>query len=100
MGPIKSTRAKAEAPSPRRQEQKAQRQEKILKAAFDVFSAHGFEAARIDEVARRAGIAKGTIYLYFPDKEQLFRQVVRSLVQKRFAAVAGSFEGTAERLLR
>jgi AcrR family transcriptional regulator len=97
---MKSTRVKAETPSPRRQEQKAQRQEEILKAAFDVFAAHGFEAARIDDVARQAGIAKGTIYLYFRDKEQLFRAVVRSLVQKRFDAIAERFVGTAEQLLR
>jgi len=76
------------------------RQEGILAAAFAVFAAHGYEATRIDEVARRAGIAKGTIYLYFRDKEQLFRAVVRSLLQKRFDAVAGSFKGTAEQLLR
>jgi len=76
------------------------RQEGILAAAFAVFAAHGYEATRIDEVARRAGIAKGTIYLYFRDKEQLFRAVVRSLLQRRFDAVAGSFKGTAEQLLR
>ena len=57
----------------RRQEQKLHRQEEILKAAFDVFAAHGYEATRIDDVARKAGIAKGTIYLYFRDKDQLFR---------------------------
>ena len=100
MRPMRSTRAKAETPSPHRQEQKAQRQEEILKAAFNVFAAHGYEAARIDDVARQAGIAKGTIYLYFRDKEQLFRAVVRSLVQKRFDAVAERFVGTAEQLLR
>ena len=86
--------------SPRRREQKLQRQEEILAAAFEVFAAHGYEAARIDDVARQAGIAKGTIYLYFPDKEHLFRAMVRSLVQKRFDAIAGSFQGTAEQLLR
>jgi AcrR family transcriptional regulator len=77
-----------------------QRQEEILAAAFEVFAAHGYEATRIDEVARQAGIAKGTIYLYFRDKEHLFRAMVRSLVQRRFDAVAGSFKGTAEQLLR
>jgi len=77
-----------------------QRQEEILAAAFEVFAAHGYEAARIDAVARKAGIAKGTIYLYFPNKERLFRAMVRSLVQKRFDAVAETFQGTAEQLLR
>jgi len=97
---MKSRQVKAAKSSPRRREQKLHRQEAILAAAFEVFAAHGYEAARIDEVARRAGIAKGTIYLYFTDKERLFRAMVRSLVQKRFDAVAGSFHGTAEQLLR
>ena len=85
---------------PRSREQKLHRQEEILAAALKVFSAHGYDAARIDDVARRAGIAKGTIYLYFRDKEQLFRAVVRGLVPKRFDALAGSFQGTGEQLLR
>jgi AcrR family transcriptional regulator len=54
------------------------RRETILKAALEEFSARGFEAARLDDVARRAGIAKGTIYLYFSDKETLFQELVRS----------------------
>jgi AcrR family transcriptional regulator len=54
------------------------RREAILKAALEEFSARGFEAARLDDVARRAGIAKGTIYLYFSDKETLFQELVRS----------------------
>jgi AcrR family transcriptional regulator len=80
--------------------QKTERQEQILAAAFEVFAAYGFEAARLDDVARRAGVAKGTIYLYFRDKEQLFQAVVRSLVQKPFDTVSESFEGTGEQLLR
>jgi AcrR family transcriptional regulator len=91
---------KAAKSSPRRRERKLHRQEDILAAAFEVFAAHGYEATRIDEVARQAGIAKGTIYLYFRDKEQLFRAVVRGLVQKKFDAMAGSFQGTGEQLLR
>jgi AcrR family transcriptional regulator len=52
----------------------------ILAAALDEFTARGFEAARLDDVAKRAGIAKGTIYLYFADKETLFQELVRSMV--------------------
>ena len=100
MKRVRSGQVKIAQSSPRRREQKMQRQEEILAAAFHVFAAHGYEATRIDEVARQAGIAKGTIYLYFRDKEQLFRAVVRSLVQKRFDAIAGSFQGTGEQLLR
>lgn len=52
----------------------------ILTAALDEFSASGFAAARLDDVARRAGVAKGTIYLYFADKETLFQELVRSFL--------------------
>ncbi len=98
---LKKSKRVVPAPSlSRRQNQKVQRQEAILQAAFAVFAAHGYEAARIDEIARKAGIAKGTVYLYFRDKEQLFRAVVRSLVEKRLDAIAGSFQGTGEQLLR
>ena len=100
MRVMNARRVKAAKPSPRRREQKLHRQEEILAAAFEVFAAHGYEATRIDDVARQAGIAKGTIYLYFRDKGHLFRAVVRSLVQKRFDAIAGSFQGTGEQLLR
>jgi AcrR family transcriptional regulator len=100
MKGVNSRQVKKAKPSPRRREQKVQRQEAILEAAFRVFAAHGYEAARIDDVARQAGIAKGTIYLYFRDKEQLFRAVVRNLPQKRFDTIPGSFQGTAEEMLR
>jgi AcrR family transcriptional regulator len=56
------------------------RREAILAAALDEFTARGYEGARLDDVARRAGVAKGTIYLYFADKETLFQDLVRSLV--------------------
>src|SRR5579875_1827562 len=54
------------------------KREAILAAALDEFSARGFAAARLDDVARRAGVAKGTIYLYFADKERLFEELIRS----------------------
>jgi AcrR family transcriptional regulator len=54
------------------------RKEAILAAALEEFSAQGFAAARLDDVARRAGVAKGTIYLHFRDKETLFQELVRS----------------------
>src|SRR5262245_13786089 len=52
----------------------------ILAAALTVFASHGFAAARLDDVAARAGVAKGTLYLYFRDKEALFEALVRSAV--------------------
>ena len=58
----------------------AERREAILTAALDEFSIRGFEAARLDDVARRAGVAKGTIYLYFRDKETLFQELIRTML--------------------
>src|SRR5436305_13240385 len=52
----------------------------ILAAALEEFTARGYEGARLDDVAKRAGVAKGTIYLYFADKETLFQELVRSMV--------------------
>ena len=68
------------------------RREAILAAALDEFSARGFAAARLDDVARRAGVAKGTIYLYFRDKEALFQDLVRSVISPLIAR----FETTVE----
>jgi AcrR family transcriptional regulator len=59
-------------------ERRAARREAILAAALDEFADRGFEGARLDDVARRAGIAKGTIYLYFSDKEALFQELIRA----------------------
>ncbi|MBN8966721.1 MAG: TetR/AcrR family transcriptional regulator [Rhizobiales bacterium] len=56
----------------------AERRAAILAAALEEFSARGFATARLDDVARRAGVAKGTIYLYFADKETLFQELLRT----------------------
>jgi AcrR family transcriptional regulator len=58
----------------------AERREDILAAALDEFAASGFAATRLDDVAKRAGVAKGTIYLYFRDKEALFQELVRAML--------------------
>jgi AcrR family transcriptional regulator len=52
----------------------------ILTAALAVFGEHGLAASRLEDIAKRAGLSKGTIYLYFPNKEELFREVVRRTV--------------------
>jgi AcrR family transcriptional regulator len=70
-----------------RAERSAARREAILAAALDEFSARGFAAARLEDVARRAGIAKGTIYLYFRDKETLFAELIRSSLGPIIAGV-------------
>src|SRR3984893_16511630 len=56
----------------------AERRQAILEAALDEFVARGFTATRLDDVAKRAGVAKGTIYLHFKDKEALFQELVRT----------------------
>lgn len=56
------------------------RKEAILAAALTVFAERGYEAARLDDVAARAGVAKGTLYLYFKDKEALFEELLRGAV--------------------
>jgi AcrR family transcriptional regulator len=70
-----------------RGELKAERRAAILAAALDEFSARGFAAARLDDVAARAGVAKGTIYLYFRDKESLFQELVRAMVSPLVGAI-------------
>jgi AcrR family transcriptional regulator len=64
-----------------------ERPAEICAAALEVFAEKGFAAARLDEIARRAGISKGTLYLYFADKEDLFRAVVRDTVAPNIEAV-------------
>src|SRR6266550_2802235 len=63
--------------APRWQRRAEDRPREICAAALEVFAEKGFAAARLDEIARRAGVSKGTLYLYFKDKEDLFRAVVR-----------------------
>jgi AcrR family transcriptional regulator len=58
----------------------------MLDAALDVFLERGFDAARLDEVAKRAGVAKGTLYLYFASKEVLFEELIRSIIVSPFQA--------------
>jgi len=64
-----------------------QRRQAILDAALEEFAARGFAATRFDDVARRAQVAKGTIYLYFRDKESLFQELVRAMVSPLIGAI-------------
>ncbi|MGE0768797.1 MAG: TetR/AcrR family transcriptional regulator [Hyphomicrobiaceae bacterium] len=64
------------SPAGKRREASEQRRQAILEAAIEVFAAEGFAAARLDAVAAKAGVAKGTIYLFFKDKEDLFEQIL------------------------
>lgn len=70
----------------------------IIDAAFDVFTDYGLGGARLDEIARRAGVSKGTIYLYFSSKEELFRAVVESKVITVIEAAEADAQRTASEL--
>lgn len=60
-----------------------ERPKQIIEAALAAFGERGLAAARLEDIAKRAGLSKGTIYLYFPNKEELFREVIRSTVVSR-----------------
>ena len=72
---------------PRWQRRAEDRPREISAAALEVFAEKGFAAARVEEIARRAGVSKGTLYLYFKDKEDLFRAVVRDAIAPNVAAI-------------
>src|SRR5260370_2529160 len=67
-----------EQPLSSRAARAAERRQAIIDAALDEFVARGFAATRLDDVAKRAGVAKGTIYLHFKDKEALFQDLIRT----------------------
>jgi AcrR family transcriptional regulator len=79
-GPPKALSSAQSAPPVARAARQAERRQAILDAALDEFAARGFAATRLEDVAVRAGVAKGTIYLYFRDKESLFQELVRTLL--------------------
>ena len=70
---------------PRWQRRKEARPAEIVAAALDVFVERGFAATKLEEVARRAGVTKGTVYLYFENKDALFKAVVRETIVPIFA---------------
>jgi AcrR family transcriptional regulator len=76
----KASRSSAPSAKPpsNRAERAAERREAIIEAALDEFIARGFTATRLDDVAKRAGVAKGTIYLHFKDKESMFEELIRT----------------------
>src|SRR5690348_13556083 len=94
----------AQSPEPQRWTRRKQaRPGEILEAALKVFAEKGFAAARMDDIARRAGVTKGTIYLYFENKEAVFKQLVREAVGNTIATVTAdvaTYEGSARFLLR
>ena len=88
--------------APRWQRRPEARPDEILDAALAVFGESGFARTKIDEVARLAGVSKGTVYLYFDSKESLFREMVRAKVVASLAEAeefVRTFDGSARALL-
>jgi AcrR family transcriptional regulator len=80
--------------APRWRRRKTERPGEILEAALDVFAESGFAAAKLTEIARRAGVSKAALYLYFETKEDLFRAVARSLAAPNLALLAEALEAS------
>ena len=88
---------------PRYRRRKEDRPQEITEAAFAAFAEKGFTATRVEEVARRAGVSKGLLYLYFKTKEELFKAVIRSVVTPRLDALTRTLDrpdSSAEAIIR
>lgn len=89
--------------SHKRERRKEARPGELLDAALDLFVEKGFSAARVDEVAARAGVSKGTLFLYFQSKEDLFKAVVRENIVNHFPTWQEEFvvfQGSSAEMLR
>lgn len=87
----------------KRERRKEARPGELLDAALALFVEKGFAATRVEEVAARAGVSKGTLFLYFPSKEELFKAVVRETIAGRFGEwndELDAFQGDSADLLR
>ena len=95
-----------EAPTeykPRWERRKDARPQELLGAALDLFVERGYAATRLEDVARRAGVSKGTLYLYFTNKEELFKAMVRETIVPGLGEAEHSiatFDGPSGELLR
>ena len=88
---------------PRWERRKDARPQELLAAALDLFGEKGYASTRLEDVAKRAGVSKGTLYLYFANKEELFKAVVRASIVAAIGAAednVASFEGHSAQLLR
>ena len=90
-------------PEPRFRRRKEERPQEITEAALSAFAEKGYAATRVDDVAKRAGVSKGLLYLYFKTKEDLFKAVIRSFVVPKIdalTAIVDNSEMSAEEFLR
>ena len=102
MKPPRTLDRPARPEPPTRQRRKEARPQELLDAALALFVEKGFAATRAEEVAQHAGVSKGTLYLYYPSKEELFKAVVRQRLSSLIAEgaeLAQQFEGPSADLL-
>lgn len=102
MSLSKFIRARTDEVSPKRERRKEARPGELLDAALDLFVEKGFAATRAEEVAARAGVSKGTLFLYFQSKEELFKAVISENIAGRFTewnAEFAAFDGSSADML-
>ena len=103
MSPNESPTSAPIALPPKRERRKHARPGELLEAALHVFVDQGFGAAKVEEIASRAGVSKGTLFLYFASKEELFKAVVRDTIVgqlSQFQAAVDTFQGPTPELMR
>jgi AcrR family transcriptional regulator len=86
-----------------RERRRQHRLAELLEAGFEEFAQRGYAATRLEDVGERVNLTRGAIYLYFKDKEELFKAVVRSVIQpvlQEVSSVTESADGSVEELLR
>jgi AcrR family transcriptional regulator len=83
-------------PAPRWRRRKAARPAEIVAAAYAIFSERGYAAARLEDVAARAGVSKGTLYLYYANKEELFKAVVRTSIAPLIVETRAVIESSSQ----
>jgi hypothetical protein len=102
--PALARQARRQDTKPRWERRKDARPQELLAAAIDLFVERGYAATRLEDVARRAGVSKGTLYLYYENKEELFKAVVRSSIVPVIGEAedppVAEFDGHSAELLR
>ncbi len=102
MSLVKITCPTKKAIHAKHERRKESRPGELLEAALDLFVEKGFAATRVEEVAARAGVSKGTLFLYFPSKEDLFKAVVRQNISghfKEWNETFDNFKGTSAEMI-
>ena len=77
-----------------------ERKQQLIDAAAELFAAHGYSATRVEDICRAAGVAKGLFYWYFPTKQALFAELVRTMRQRLRRAQAAAMDPAADALTR